>query len=97
MSSTDAPLDTPRHEDGGSDDASMRLNVNFVPPLVDNQDEAPLAPSTSPRDEHFFSGPAGFDPLLHGFFSQFTQDDNQWMSSIPEDGLINEAPLFATN
>jgi hypothetical protein len=82
-----APVDSPhptldRSTDHG-DAASMRLNIHFIHPLVESQDERPLASSNTTDNDISHGGALAFDLFPDDFLSQFTFDEDHRMLIMP--------------
>jgi hypothetical protein len=63
--------------------ASMRLNIHFIHPLVESQDERPLASSNTTDNDISHGAALAFDPFPDDFLSQFTFDEDHRMLIMP--------------
>ena len=78
-----APVNSPHPTHDDSDAASMCLNLNFVHPLVENQDERPLATANATDTEFAQGENLAFDLFPDDFLSQFTFDEDQRLLITP--------------
>ncbi|KAK5379271.1 hypothetical protein LTR20_009927 [Exophiala xenobiotica] len=83
-----APVDSHPTADHNVDHAaatatSMRLNTQFVHPLVENQEERPLQLDGDPDIEIFQGVNGACSTFPDDFFSHFTLDDNEWLLTVP--------------
>lgn len=82
-----APIDsthvTRDHSAGHSDAASLRLNIQFIHPLVENQEERPLMAANITDNAFGHGGNLMFDPFPQDFLSQFTFDEDQRLLVMP--------------
>jgi hypothetical protein len=83
MAPVDSAHPTLDHGADHSDAASMRLNIHFTHPLVENQDERPLLSSDTTDNEFSHGGNLVFDPVPEDFLSQFTFDEDQRLLVMP--------------
>jgi hypothetical protein len=82
MAPVDSPHPTLDYSADHSDAASMCLNMHFIHPLVENQDERPLRTTSAADTEFFQGGNLAFDSFPDDFLSQFTFDEDQMLLVI---------------